>query len=48
MKVYIYIYIYIYIYLRFYQNFKTYHDGKLNKTDLVNIRFVHQRLFPET
>ena len=40
--------IYFLLHLRFYQNFKTYHAGKLNKTDLVNIRFAHQGLFPET
>ena len=26
--------------LKFYQNFKNYHAGKLNKTDLVNICFA--------
>ena len=28
------------LHLKFYQNFKNYHAGKLNKTDLVNICFA--------
>ena len=37
------IYIFFIIF-KIYQNFKTYHAGKLNKTDLVNIRVAHQGL----
>ena len=44
---YLYKSVHIYILVN-YQNFKTCHARKLNKTDLVNIRFVYQGLFPET
>ena len=50
-NIYLYKSVDIYIFFitfKIYQNFKTYHAGKLNKTDLVNIRFAHQGLFPET
>ena len=30
-----------FLHLRFYQNFKNYHAGKLNKTDLVNTCFPY-------